>query len=147
MFTSTSGNSFHDATVKADIFRIPEFLSRIARLLNNEGNILVCLRHSWASTRFDDSMFTSDHSYNSMSCMAGWYVSGISQMFDFSKTGRTELWWYFWRRILPYPRVFLISVFCAILIGIFVLSSKQNFERTKEVPDWFFSSYLISKTG
>ena len=65
-------------------------------------------------------------------------MSRISQISDFSKTDRTRNF----DNILPYPRVFLISVSCPILIGIFVLCSKQNLlKRTEEVTD---SSALIS---
>ena len=135
-FTSTSGNSFHNVTVKADIFRIPDFLCRIARLLNNEDNFSLFKAQLGFNTAWWRNVCNWPFIDNHTSCVAGGCVSRISQISDFSKTGRTELWWYFWSRILPYPRVFLISVFCPILIGIFVLCSKQNLcTRTKEVTD------------
>ena len=62
-------------------------------------------------------------------------MSRISHISDFSKTGLLNCYDIFGVGILPYPRVFLISVSCPILIAIFVFSSKQNFERTMEVAD------------
>lgn len=71
MFISIFRNFFYDVIVKVDIFRIFEFLCCIVWFLNNEDNILVCLRYSWVLICFDDVMFVFDYLYNGMFCMVG----------------------------------------------------------------------------